>query len=42
MKEKKYDLAFFDVNMPIKDGIWLTREVRKLILQNKIADICIV
>ncbi len=34
-KEKDYDAALFDVQMPVMDGIAATQEIRKLELQNK-------
>lgn len=34
-KEKSYDAALFDVQMPVMDGIAATQEIRKLELQNK-------
>ena len=33
-KEKKYDAALFDVQMPVMDGIAATQEIRKLEHEN--------
>ncbi len=34
-KEKEYDAALFDVQMPVMDGIAATQEIRKIEIENK-------